>query len=158
MGNQSASFKIISGGQTGADQAGLRAARAAGIETGGWAPKGWSTEDGPAPWLAEFGLFECPNAGYPARTEANARDSDGTVWFGGDDSSGYRATMNACQRHSKPIFIVVAGETTPADLTNWTLANGICVLNIAGDRESGNPGIGERVENFLAIALAAQRV
>jgi hypothetical protein len=32
--------RLISGGQTGADQGGLRAARAAGIETGGWAPLG----------------------------------------------------------------------------------------------------------------------
>jgi hypothetical protein len=36
--------KVISGGQTGADQAGRRAARAAGIPTGGWAPLGWKTE------------------------------------------------------------------------------------------------------------------
>ena len=79
---QPASFKIVSGGQTGADQAGLLAARAAGIETGGWAPEGWDTEDGPAPWLEDFGLTECTVAGYPARTEANARDSDGTAWFG----------------------------------------------------------------------------
>ncbi len=32
--------RILTGGQTGADQAALRAARAAGIATGGWAPKG----------------------------------------------------------------------------------------------------------------------
>ena len=42
---------VISGGQTGVDQAALRAARTAGIPTGGFAPLGWSTEDGPAPWL-----------------------------------------------------------------------------------------------------------
>jgi Circularly permutated YpsA SLOG family len=51
--------RIITGGQTGADQGGLRAARAAGIATGGFAPKGWATETGAAPWLAEFGLVEC---------------------------------------------------------------------------------------------------
>ena len=52
--------KIESGGQTGADQAGLRAARAERLETGGWAPKGWETEEGPAPWLADSGLIELP--------------------------------------------------------------------------------------------------
>jgi hypothetical protein len=62
--------RVISGGQTGVDQAGLRAARAAGIATGGFAPKGWliESEDGrhnvPAPWLAEYGLVECPEPGY----------------------------------------------------------------------------------------------
>ena len=47
---------VISGGQTGVDQAALRAARSCGIPTGGWAPRGWLTEDGPAPWLADYGL------------------------------------------------------------------------------------------------------
>ena len=35
---------IVSGGQTGADQGGLEAAKEAGIRTGGWAPDkfvGW---------------------------------------------------------------------------------------------------------------------
>jgi Circularly permutated YpsA SLOG family len=44
------------------------------ITTGGWAPLGRETEDGPAHWLAEFGLVECPEPGYPARIVANIRD------------------------------------------------------------------------------------
>src|SRR5262249_12492939 len=36
--------KVISGGQTGADQGALRAARATGIPTGGWAPRRWLVE------------------------------------------------------------------------------------------------------------------
>jgi hypothetical protein len=81
--------EVVTGGQTGADQAALRAARAAGIPTGGWAPLGWlvETADGKrteaAPWLAEYGLTECPEPGFPARARANVRDSDGTLWFGG---------------------------------------------------------------------------
>lgn len=35
---------VISGGQTGADFGALLAARDCGIETGGWAPKGWLRE------------------------------------------------------------------------------------------------------------------
>jgi Circularly permutated YpsA SLOG family len=44
-------MKIISGGQTGADQAGWRAAKACGLETGGWMPKGWKTELGCSPFF-----------------------------------------------------------------------------------------------------------
>ena len=44
--------RVISGGQTGADQAGWRAAKASGIPTGGWMPKGFLTEDGPRPEFA----------------------------------------------------------------------------------------------------------
>ena len=73
---------VISGGQTGVDQAALRAARALGIPTGGWAPRGRATEDGPAPWLADLGPAECAWPGYPPRAKADARDSDGTPWIG----------------------------------------------------------------------------
>ena len=54
--------KVVTGGQAGADQGALRAARAAGIATGGYALAGWVTEAGPAPWLAFFGLVELPGA------------------------------------------------------------------------------------------------
>ncbi|MGD9687665.1 MAG: putative molybdenum carrier protein, partial [Desulfobacter sp.] len=41
--------KIVSGGQTGVDRAGLDAARAAGIPIGGYCPKGRLAEDGEIP-------------------------------------------------------------------------------------------------------------
>ena len=75
-------IRIISGGQMGADQAGWRAARRAGLPTSGWMPRGFETEDGPRPEFAgEFGAVEVAG-GYKVRTRANARDSDATVWFG----------------------------------------------------------------------------
>ena len=69
--------KIISGGQTGADQAALDAAIKLGISHGGWIPKGRITEDGPL--LDKYKLQEMPTDSYPARTEQNVIDSDGTV-------------------------------------------------------------------------------
>jgi Circularly permutated YpsA SLOG family len=39
--------KIVSGGQTGADQAALDAAIELGFPHGGWVPKGRKTESGP---------------------------------------------------------------------------------------------------------------
>src|SRR3546814_1555156 len=68
---------VISGGQTGADQGGLLGARDAGVRTGGTAPRDWRTEDGAAPWLAEFGLVESQRKSYAARTRANAEAADG---------------------------------------------------------------------------------
>jgi hypothetical protein len=63
--------RVISGGQSGADQAGLRTARIPGIPTGGTAPRGWLAEvayvllDGsarwvtrPRSWLTDFDLDE----------------------------------------------------------------------------------------------------
>jgi hypothetical protein len=144
-------LKILSGGQTGVDQAALRAARAAGLETGGWAPLGWETEAGPAPWLAEFGLVVCSEPGYPPRTRANVEGSDGTIWFGAISSRGYRTTHDAALRHSMayPFLIVYEGSTKPSEVVAWIRSKEIRVLNVAGNRESGNPGIGERTERFL---------
>ena len=48
-------WKIVSGGQTGVDRAGLAAAMSFSIQTGGWAPMGRIAEDGVVPeGLAEF--------------------------------------------------------------------------------------------------------
>ena len=64
--------RIISGGQTGADQTGLAVAKRLGISTGGYMPKGWLTEDGPRPDLAAtYGLEEATTSTYPERTERN---------------------------------------------------------------------------------------
>ena len=77
--------KIISGGQTGADQGGLEAAEKLSLSTGGKMPRGFKTEDGPDPKLASrFGLGELASAEYPPRTRYNVVDSDGTVIFGRD--------------------------------------------------------------------------
>jgi len=75
--------RVISGGQTGVDQAAWRAAKALGIPTGGSMTRAFQTEDGPRPEFAEmFGAVELGSVNYPARTRANVRDSDGTIWFG----------------------------------------------------------------------------
>jgi hypothetical protein len=142
--------KVISRGQTGADQTALRAAKAAGIPTGGWAPKGWMTEKGPALWLADFGLVECPEIGYPPRTRLNVRDSDATLFFGDSNSAGGIATLDACRAQHKPFMIVYQGVTKPSQVVAWIGEKGVRTLNVAENRESNSPGIGARVERFLA--------
>ena len=46
MGATAMNFKIVSGGQTGVDRAGLEAAIALGLPYGGWVPKGRIAETG----------------------------------------------------------------------------------------------------------------
>jgi hypothetical protein len=151
--------KVVSGGQTGADQAGLRAARACGLPTGGFAPRGWLVEsdDGrrnvPAPRLAGYGLVECDETGYAARTRANVLAADTTVWFGDWHSPGGRATLDACRNSNKPFLIVFQGVTRPSRVAAWLAENGVRVLNVAGSRESKARGIGARVERFLVVVF-----
>lgn len=147
--------KIVSGGQTGADRAGLDAARELGIVTGGFAPKGWriclpSGVDGSDPSLADYGLVETASAEYPPRTKLNAQNSDGTVWFGYLDSPGAKLTLIAAQRADRPTIC----NPTPVELRIWVEQNHIKVLNVAGNRASGlNPDIYERTYKTLMEAF-----
>jgi hypothetical protein len=89
--------KIISGGQTGADQGGLLAGEDLGLATGGWAPLGWRTDEGPRPDLGtRFGLREDHSRYYSQRTRRNVRDSDGTLIMGDPTSPGSRFTIYYC--------------------------------------------------------------
>jgi hypothetical protein len=147
---------VVSVGQSGADQAGWRAAEACGIPTGGWMPFGFLTEDGPQRWFANvYGAREMPTKSYPARTVQNVMDSDGTLWFGSTDSPVAKTTLEACERLHKLVMLVTPNEVVLAsDVVAWLRRNPqIKRLNIAGNRESKAPGIGERVERFLSVVF-----
>ncbi|HTK78676.1 MAG TPA: putative molybdenum carrier protein [Gemmataceae bacterium] len=151
--------KINSGGQTGVDQAALRAAEACGIATGGWAPKGWRTEEGPAPWLAEFGLREHPSGDYPDRTRANVRDAGLTLILIGHESDlarGTALTLRVAQAgrgdgidHYVSVMSQPGAVERCRDVLQWFAEAGGGVVNVAGPRESESPGIGEWAEKFL---------
>jgi hypothetical protein len=147
--------KIISGGQTGADQAAWRAARAYGVPAGGWMPRGFLTEDGPRPEFAEsYGAAEMPTDSAAARTEQNVHDSDATLWFGETTTSGAQATVGACQRFGKPCLPIDPGASfEPSHVATWILENQVRTLNVAGNREGDESGIGDRVEQFLGQVL-----
>ena len=82
IGSQSKGFvlrKIISGGQTGADCAGLDFAIEVGLEHGGFVPRGRRAEDGRIP--GQYHLTELSSISYAVRTKRNVREADGTVVF-----------------------------------------------------------------------------
>ena len=147
--------KIVSGGQTGADRGGLEAAKNAGIQTGGYCPYGYLTENGYDLSLLEFGLKQTKSRGYIERTILNIKYSDGTVIFSKVNSSekiehdGSLLTLRTCKKLRKPVIL----NPTAKEFTEWIKENKISVLNIAGNRESVNPGIKRRVKMFLAKAL-----
>lgn len=142
--------KIISGGQTGADVAGLEAGRILKLETGGTAPNGFRTETGSNPALKElYGLIEHENYNYRSRTIENVKNSDATIWFGNESSPGGKLTINSCKKFGKPYII----NPTKEAFIRWINWNNIVVLNVAGNRESTNPGIFEKVKNFLVDTL-----
>lgn len=137
--------KIISGGQTGADQGGLIGGHLAGLETGGTAPKGYRTENGNDPSLKELGLVEHFSSSYPPRTCRNILDSDVTVLFGDMNSHGSVLTMTKAIKYNKPLLI----NPTAAELRKYTGTT----INIAGNRESVSPGIEKRVIDIVREAF-----
>jgi hypothetical protein len=142
-------IKIISGGQTGVDRAGLDVALELGLDLGGWCPKGRTAEDGPIP--AKYPLRELPSPKYPPRTEKNVRASDGTLiltW--GPVTGGTALTVKFARKHQKPYLVVdLSGGVNQKDVRDWLKIYTIKVLNIAGPKESKVPGIHDLGAVFL---------
>jgi hypothetical protein len=151
--------KLVSGGQTGADIAALDVALKHGFPHGGWYPKGRKSVEGPIP--ARYDLNETPSASYLQRTEWNVRDSDGTVVFtmAEEVSGGSLKTIGFAKKHGKPCIQVSRdGSVSPAtDLRAFVKEHGIKVLNVAGSRESKEPGLHDWVMELLEEALFAKK-
>jgi hypothetical protein len=156
--------KIISGGQTGADRAGLDFALANDIEHGGWCPALRRSEDGPIP--ERYRLRCTAQSDYQERTKLNVRDSDATVIFnrGGRLSAGSALTLRLCERQERPMIVIevhdhVTASAAQIDLQGRQLAEFLAfyrpkVLNVAGNREHTAPGISKWVGSVLASAWA----
>jgi hypothetical protein len=118
--------KVISGGQTGAGQGAWRAAQAFGVATGG----------------------------DPSSAEQNVQDADATLWFGATTTASARQTVAACLRLGKPCLPVSPGVSfEPSHVANWIAENHTSVLNVAGNHEIEEPGLGAQVEPFLIQVL-----
>jgi hypothetical protein len=150
---------IISGGQTGADVGALRAAKAAGVPTTGWVPRGWLTERGPDRGLADYGLLEMATADYPSRTRANVAMADAVLWFGDPTSHGGLLTLGESRKRGIPVLLV--NHVLPKHVgavVEWLTAtfddlDDTVRLLVAGNRESKSPGIRAAVEAFMLDLL-----
>jgi len=143
---------IISGGQTGADQAALDAALALGLPHGGWICRGRKTEAGPLP--GRYRLRELDSSRYRDRTEKNVLDSDGTVIFSFGPLQGGSALTEALTiRYDKPCLFLNLEDITPGEasaaLRNWLREHRIQRLNVAGPRASNEPRIHKAVYSIL---------
>jgi hypothetical protein len=150
--------KIISGGQTGADRAGLDAGRALGIEIGGYCPRGRRAEDGAIP--AVYPVTELASPEYPPRTRANVDAADATVVFTvGAPDRGSALTIEIARTLAKPVLAIDLSVTSVADaataLARWIRERKPRVLNVAGSRESRAPGIYALVRDVLSRAISS---
>lgn len=146
--------KILSGGQTGVDRAGLDAGMALGLAVGGWCPRGRRAEDGPIP--AHYPLEETASASYRVRTRLNVRDGDATlILCRGPLRGGTKLTAVIARSMGRPLRVADLSRRVQAPAAAaWLRRHGIVRLNIAGPRESQAPGIGAEARHFLMRVLA----
>lgn len=149
--------KVISGGQTGVDQAALRAAKECGLQTGGYAPLGFRTLEGPNPALLRdvYGLEETGLTNYAQRTERNVIESDATLRIAREfQSPGEQCTLQFLVAHGK-LFLDVSAYRAAVDrghivrVVDWLEKRNIRTLNVAGNSESTAPGIYQATVPFL---------
>lgn len=158
--------KIVSGGQTGVDRAGLDAAIEHGLPIGGWCPRGRRAEDGRVPSC--YPLTETPARSYAVRTRWNVRDSDGTLIVAMDEiSAGTQLTVTCARRVGRPLQIVkLRPDSAQMRLTlensrteqiesvvEWIHRHRIRVLNIAGPRGSSHELVYAESRSFVSELL-----
>jgi hypothetical protein len=134
--------KVVSGGQTGVDRAGLDAAVNAGFPIGGYCPKGRLAEDGTIPEKYPMIEMDRPESYY--RTEKNVQDSDGTLILNRWElTEGTRLTYDFTVKYGNPSVVVQLDALEiikPEHVVRWIEGQLIGILNIAGPRESKFPG------------------
>lgn len=139
---------VVSGGQTGVDRAALDAAMAAGIDVGGWCPRGRRAADGVIP--EQYPLTETHGKGYKTRTKWNVCDSDATlILCRGAPSGGTAFTIDCCKQVHKPYIICQPDDLKVDEAAKWILRYNVNVLNVAGPREFKSRPIYEDAYRFL---------
>lgn len=131
------------------DRAALDAALESGLPCGGWCPKGRRAEDGKIG--PRYPLVETPSWGYKQRTEFNVRESDGTlILHRGVIKGGTALTIGLAKKYGRPLLLIDLSQSpSPEAASDWISENSIGVLNVAGPRESGSPGIYREAFDFL---------
>jgi hypothetical protein len=149
-------MKVVSGGQTGVDRAALDAALAVGLEIGGWCPRDRWAEDGRIP--DRYPLIETRSNDVHVRTQRNVECSTATlVLTRGSPMGGTRYTVEIAESMRRPILVVdlaTAHRDPVADIVRWLGEVKPAVLNVAGPRESGAPGISTQSMRLLRDAFA----
>ena len=159
-------IKVISGGQTGVDQAALQAAIDSDIKHGGWCPPARVCEIGKIP--ERYHLIETPDdrdlsaleIPRSQRTIWNVRDSDGVLVLWDkkvtelQSDKGTKLALETANNLGKPFLIIdVSKKVSVTVITNWISSTNIEVLNVAGPSENTSPGIYDRVNEVMGEIL-----
>lgn len=153
--------RIVSGGQSGVDRAGLDAAVRVGLPYGGWCPAGGWAEDRPEPpgLLLDYPLLRETATSEPEhRTRLNVRDSDLVLILrpGGASSPGTDLTAHVASELGRPCLEVSSRAGDAEEVVAWLLTHRRgAVLDVAGPRESERRGAYAEALALLLRVLTA---
>lgn len=120
-------------------------------------PNGRLDEEGRIP--ARYpGLEETTTSDWNERTEANVRDSDGTLILSrGRLTGGSKYTAEVAERLGRPCLHLDLAALSQREAARaareWIGLRGIETLNVAGPRASKDPGLYELAHRVLHDAL-----
>lgn len=147
---------IISGGQTGADQAALDVAIKFGIPHGGWIAKGRKNENGRL--SDKYQLQEKPAASRVSHAEQNVLDSDGTLIIShGKLTGGSEFVRKMAMHYERPWLHIdlnrIITFKAARKIRLWIKNHKIEALNVAGPRASKDPEIYRDTVEILETAF-----
>ncbi len=107
-------------------------------------------------------LVETATSEYSERTKLNIKDYDGTLIILPSKeieiTDGTILTIKEVEKTNKPHLIIYLSEKPRVVLiSKWITTNNISTLNIAGPRESQNPGIYSKSYLFLEKIFLAEK-
>lgn len=154
--------KIISGAQTGADQAGIDAAIDLGLPYGGYIPRDRRTEVGPLSVKYE-NMIEVGSTDYRVRTKLNINAAEGTVVFTyGPPTGGSSYTLRYASGRGRRVMHIdlkkVKSEEAMSSICDWVALYDIRSLNVAGSRKSKAPTIYSAVYVIIAGVIGRMGV
>ena len=153
--------KIISGGQTGADQAALDVAIKLGIPHGGWIPKDRDAGDDINP--EKYRLHEMPFTSHTGRTEKNVLESDATLIISYGELTGRPSLTRKLAMKNGRNWLHIDLNMTPAVqavsiISSWIRLYEIEILNVTGPRASKAPKIYQDTMNLLEKAICVNLI
>ncbi|MEA1949236.1 MAG: putative molybdenum carrier protein [Thermodesulfobacteriota bacterium] len=148
--------KIISSGQTEADQAVLDVAIKLGFPHGGWIPKGRITKTGTLP--GKYRLKEMPTDNYSECIEQNIKDSKGTLIISyGKLTGDYDYARKMTLKHKRQLLGIDLNQTIAFEaaslIKDWIQLRHIDVLFVIGQSGNINPDIGKQTASIIEGAL-----
>ena len=148
--------RIVSGGQTGVDRAAFDAAIALGLSYGGFVPRGRRDENGEIP-RRYTNLVETTSKDVDVRTRMNVEAADATLVLSDSASisPGTEYTLACAHSTGKPVLVVDLSNAPDAagQIRSWVAKLRPATLNVAGPRNSEAPGLKERAQAVLEVAL-----